>query len=823
MKRKPLRSVQSLFKALIYGAACLFLLSVFSCSDEMNMGSLNFGGDLFDGIQKDLSSDCLVKFSDDGYNSCHVKMPFKKTYTKDALIDFFKKNRLLSAVNPGYYPENWKFDGLQDAALDASTNIDKSRFHTDDVEGCISVLTVPPYDFILVAGSWKIRTDTPYTVVFLFQSAEDTDMYEQLASHQPFILFGGTGVAFDDAFANTIYTANQGDLPPGFEFERLDPSSDTEIKADGTSVLKIRLKRKFVKILFYTSESSTEPDVSVGGLYGQSVSADSAPKLTSGTKHFITGWKDSEENIVEIPETFPADSIKLYVASSSNNLYLDPSASSSGSGLTPSSPFNTVTDLNAFIYGPAVFGDSGPSPFTIRINFLGTLKNYYQITELKPYYVLCRYVPEGSTADFAILSPETTVTLEELTFDGGAVFGGAEAKDYASSNTGISSAASLINLNKGGIGLTLKNCTLKNNYNTSDSQPGGAVTCTAGSLVLENCTITFNYGHKGGGVYISGTNLDIMSTNFTSNAASSGGGAVYINYVSASSAWANIKENSEISGNWTEGSGGGIYQASAGADAVQVQNVTVKNNTAKTQGGGIYVAAGRFLTLDNSVIDSNKDGNELADDVYVSGILKIKTKIATASIKFGSENSEIRFIEGVSGTAPGCSLTVQESNVGKQIFKWYDSNGAQQAYGTSDILGLFTYDSSYSIGTDGILRQVSSFTLTPELNYGEIELGNLSGRVWSKSLNNEIKMTLSDAAKAVINNSTVMTAKIYYIEDDKLVEKSGGVGVDGYTAVESEEFKLAFAETLDVGVYTLVISASDVRISTFSCAFTVTY
>ncbi len=311
MKRKPLRSVQSLFKALIYGAACLFLLFVFSCSDEMTMGSLNFGGDLFDGIQNDLSSDCLVEL--DGYSSCHVKMPFKKTYTKDALIDFFKKNRLLSAVNPGYYPENWKFDGFQDSALDASTNIDKSRFYTNDGAGYISVLTVPPYDFILQAGSWKIRTDTPYTVVFLFQSAEDTDIYEQLDSYQPFPLFGGTGVAFNDAFVQSVYENNKDYIPAGFEYEGLDPSSDTEIKADGTSVLKIRLKRKSDVSPVTIIPEINYGDIELGNLSGRvwsksannqitmTLSEEAKDVINASTTMTATLYYIADDKLVETP------------------------------------------------------------------------------------------------------------------------------------------------------------------------------------------------------------------------------------------------------------------------------------------------------------------------------------------------------------------------------------------------------------------------------------------------------------------------------------------------------------------------------------------
>jgi len=74
-------------------------------------------------------------------------------------------------------------------------------------------------------------------------------------------------------------------------------------------------------------------------------------------------------------------------------------------------------------------------------------------------------------------------------------------------------------------GLTIRNSTLKNNFNDS----GGAISNFGGSLTIENSTITQNYAvYDGGAIFIDYGYTRIVNSTITQNQAGQQGGALYV-------------------------------------------------------------------------------------------------------------------------------------------------------------------------------------------------------------------------------------------------------------------------------------------------------
>ncbi|MBP3562698.1 MAG: hypothetical protein J6J67_09390 [Treponema sp.] len=164
----------------------------------------------------------------------------------------------------------------------------------------------------------------------------------------------------------------------------------------------------------------------------------------------------------------------------------------------------------------------------------------------------------GKVFTGAFFDNQSTLTLEGITLDGG--------KDLQ-----IQATAPLITSSRS---LTLNNCTLQNNKNTSTT-PGGAINISAGTFTMNGGVI--------GEVITEGTDTTKQS-------------------------WEDAATDSDFS-NYAYAGGGGIYVASGD---VTIDNATIsynytldedKNNIA--HGGGIYIASGN-LTLEDTEVSYNR-------------------------------------------------------------------------------------------------------------------------------------------------------------------------------------------------------------------------
>ncbi len=160
-----------------------------------------------------------------------------------------------------------------------------------------------------------------------------------------------------------------------------------------------------------------------------------------------------------------------------------------------------------------------------------------------------------------------------------------------------------------GAGLYGDGCTLAlNNVEFEDGaadDDGGAIVCEGGSLTLANAYLGENTaGSKGGALHLRDCAADITDTDAVRNTATYGGAVVAER--SGTSASAQL--------NWTTGTlskndasiGGGVFLAGGGAFPIgaRLEGVTVSGSTAGSYGGGFYVSGAELDLVSSEVLNN---------------------------------------------------------------------------------------------------------------------------------------------------------------------------------------------------------------------------
>jgi len=219
----------------------------------------------------------------------------------------------------------------------------------------------------------------------------------------------------------------------------------------------------------------------------------------------------------------------------------------------------------------------------------------------------------------------TNLTISGLTFTAG--------------NGSTGSAISSTSDTPGSATLTIRNCVITGNTDTSsNANSGGAVRVANSNLLIEDsqltnniafyggpaiysslgrvtvrrCTVTgntaANAGFTGGGAIriLGGSNHEISTSTLANNAIRDGGGGLYIN----NSTGVAIDQCTISNNSSTEGSGGGIHAFNS---ALTVRSCTIANNLAgstsapgSAYGGGIRSTGGSpSLVLTNTLLSGN--------------------------------------------------------------------------------------------------------------------------------------------------------------------------------------------------------------------------
>ncbi len=137
------------------------------------------------------------------------------------------------------------------------------------------------------------------------------------------------------------------------------------------------------------------------------------------------------------------------------------------------------------------------------------------------------------------------------------------------------------------------------------SDDGGGIT-NAGTLTLNNSTVSNNTAaNRGGGIFNTGT-LTVNNNTLSGNSATNHGGGIYNN----SQLTAN---NNTLSGNLATNNGGGIFNATTAT----LDSITFFGNSATGNGGGIFNSG--TITVGNSIIANSTNGNNCSGPITSTG------------------------------------------------------------------------------------------------------------------------------------------------------------------------------------------------------------
>ena len=169
-------------------------------------------------------------------------------------------------------------------------------------------------------------------------------------------------------------------------------------------------------------------------------------------------------------------------------------------------------------------------------------------------------------------------------------------------------------LYNGGISLTLTNMTISASSSTID---GGGIYIDTGTLTMTNCIVTGNSATRsGGGIALdTATSATVIDSQIINNSSLStnptngtGGGGIWIGGGSSGTTGTMTLNNSTVSNNTSTAgaSGGGIFVATRAT--LNINGSTVSGNTATGDGGGI-AGQDAALNLTNATISGNNGRN----------------------------------------------------------------------------------------------------------------------------------------------------------------------------------------------------------------------
>jgi|GEM_PF-1703164 len=203
--------------------------------------------------------------------------------------------------------------------------------------------------------------------------------------------------------------------------------------------------------------------------------------------------------------------------------------------------------------------------------------------------------PTAATYRVFEVAAQGNLTLENLTVRHGSCNGTCTSPAGTSPNGG----AGIMNAGT----LTINNSTISNNFAVS-----GAGIWNGGSLMVTNSIFLRNEATSGGGAIWNAGTLTVTGSIFSDNSAPNGGG------LRTNGGSANLT-NSTFSGNSATSKGGGIFNDQSATGTVT--NSTFSGNSAPSGGGGIF--NGAAITLRNTVVADSPSGGNCAGAITNGG------------------------------------------------------------------------------------------------------------------------------------------------------------------------------------------------------------
>jgi hypothetical protein len=265
--------------------------------------------------------------------------------------------------------------------------------------------------------------------------------------------------------------------------------------------------------------------------------------------------------------------------------------------------------------------------------------------------------------------------------------------------------------------LTLSNCTITGNTATLPGSSGGGLAVAAGTVNINDSTISGNAAVYGAGIANLEGTLTISNSTISANSAVREGGGIFSNGDTLTIS------NSTISGNSAGRSGGGIEN---GGGALAISNSTISGNSAVRVGGGIL--SGGTLTINNSTISGNSTSDS-GGGIFSSGSATlVNLTIAGNHCDSGNTGDAGRVGGGICVNAG--TLTLSNSLVAGN-FKGSGSSSA------NDIAGAVDPSSGFNLigtgGSGGLINGVNN-NLVGVANPGLGPLGNNGGPTQTMAL-----------------------------------------------------------------------------------------
>ncbi|EGG19814.1 hypothetical protein DFA_06916 [Cavenderia fasciculata] len=202
---------------------------------------------------------------------------------------------------------------------------------------------------------------------------------------------------------------------------------------------------------------------------------------------------------------------------------------------------------------------------------------------------------------------------------------------------------------------------IKNNV-FSNSQ-SNAVICGSSDITINNCTFTNNTGNTYGQVHSTGyCNVDVLSSNFTSNSAQNGAAISSL----PTGASTTISASSSNFINNTAVNGGAIYM---GQTVATLLNVVLNQNKASggaSTGGAIYIYQKSDISFINVTLNNNVAIS--APSIYCDGNSRLffgENVNGTGNVDHNNQQSPLVVCDGVDG---GCSVSgdIEDGVCGKE-------------------------------------------------------------------------------------------------------------------------------------------------------------
>ncbi len=241
----------------------------------------------------------------------------------------------------------------------------------------------------------------------------------------------------------------------------------------------------------------------------------------------------------------------------------------------------------------------------------------------------------------------STVTMKNITIDGGAKWSGDDLATRTNSGIKLSGNGALIWVDNGGTlilesGVTLQNSDLGSGFYGAAVTVGGTGNCNGkGNLIIkEGVALKNNRANQGGAICVLNniSELTMEGGTIENNQAGLGGGVLSVgtvemtggkianNYAeNAGGVFFNksfIMSGGEICGNESADNGGGVYCSGN----FKMKNSKIANNQASTDtgsGGGVYISSSATLQMEDGIIENNKSAS--GGGVYNNGKFIMKS------------------------------------------------------------------------------------------------------------------------------------------------------------------------------------------------------